>query len=263
MTRRALATLALVVTLVLAACGTGTPDDAGPAPDGAGPGRPEGDLLVLAAASLHTVVEEITARFEAEHPGTTVSLSFAGSADLVAQLAAGVPADVLLTADESTMAAAVSAGTVAGPPEVFAHNTLSLVVPRGNPAGVTGLDESLDDAHLVVCAPQVPCGAAATALAELLGRSLSPVSEESSVVDVLGKVTSGQADAGLVYATDAAAAAGAVEVVAVDRTDEVVNRYPAAVTTGARDAALARAWVDHLRAPESRRLLTAAGFGTP
>lgn len=246
-------TLAAVV-LALAACGgqgTTTAD------------RPGGELTVLAAASLRGAFEDLAEVFAAEHPGAEVTFSFAGSSDLVAQLAAGAPADVLATADEATMARAVEAGTVTGEPRVFARNVLTLVVPTGNPAGVTGLDASLDGADLVVCAPQVPCGAATAALAELLGTPLAPVSEEGSVTDVLGKVRSGQADAGLVYATDAAAAGDAVETVAVDHADEVVNRYPVAVATDAAEPGLAAAWVDLLLAPEGARVLGAAGFGTP
>lgn len=259
MTRRLGATAAAVLTLALAACG-------GDGADGAPAGTdapPSGELTVFAAASLHVVFADLAELFTEEHAGAEVTFSFAGSADLVAQLDAGAPADVLATADETTMAHAAAAGTLAGEPRVFAENGLTLVVPSGNPAGVGGLDDSLDGAALVVCAPQVPCGAATTALADLLGTSLSPVSEEGSVVDVLGKVTSGQADAGLVYTTDAAAAGDAVETIAVPRADEVVNRYPVAVTTGAASPELADAWVELLLGPEGRELLGDAGFGTP
>ncbi|MCM3661905.1 molybdate ABC transporter substrate-binding protein [Georgenia satyanarayanai] len=254
MTRRPGLAAAVVAALGLAACGGA---DAGSA------AAPDERLTVLAAASLHGVFEDLAEVFTEQHPGTEVILSFAGSSDLVAQLDAGAPADVLATADETTMARAVAAGTVAGEPQVFARNVLTLVVPSGNPAGVTGLDESLEDAALVVCAPQVPCGAATAALADLLGASLAPVSEEGSVTDVLGKVTSGQADAGLVYRTDAAAAGDTVETITVPRAEEVVNRYPVALTAGAAGPELAGAWVELLVGPEGRALLGDAGFGAP
>src|SRR5690606_36758163 len=186
---------------------------------------PSGELTVFAAASLHVVFADLAELFTEEHAGAEVTFSFAGSADLVAQLDAGAPADVLATADETTMAHAAAAGTLAGEPRVFAENGLTLVVPSGNPAGVTGLDGSLAGAALLVGAPQVPCGAATPALAERADVTLWPVSEEGSVTDVLGKVTSGQADAGLVYRTDAVTAGDAVEVVPVDGADAVVNRY--------------------------------------
>lgn len=256
MTRRPGLAAVVVVALGLAACGT--QDETTTAEGGS-----SGELTVLAAASLHGVFEDLAEVFTEQHPGTEVTFSFAGSSDLVAQLDAGAPADVLATADEATMARAVEAGTVAGEPQVFAHNVLTLVVPSGNPADVTGLDDSLDGAALVVCAPQVPCGAAATTLAQLSGVTLAPVSEEGSVTDVLGKVTSGQADAGLVYRTDAAGAGDAVETIAVARADEAVNSYPIAVTADAAEPELAAAWVKVVLGPEGRQSLEDAGFGTP
>src|SRR5690625_1405064 len=214
---------AVVVALTVSACGGGTgdpadetpePPEAGQSPAPATDGDLAGELTVFAAASLHVVFEDIAELFTAEHPAAEVAFSFAGSSDLVAQLDAGAPADVLATADESTMATAVDSGVIDGAPQVFAENALALITPAGNPAGITGLDESLDGADLVVCAPQLPCGAAAETLAEQVGTTLRPVSEEGSVTDVLGKVTSGQADAGLVYTTDAASAGAAVDVIA-------------------------------------------------
>ncbi|MEE6288673.1 molybdate ABC transporter substrate-binding protein [Georgenia sp. MJ173] len=272
--RRALLGASLASVLLLGACGgSGTSDDAAQDPttsadadatDGTtGSDDLSGELTVFAAASLNVVFEEIADLFAAEHPGTEVAFSFAGSADLVAQLDAGAPADALATANESTMASAVEAGNIDGEPDVFAANVLTLVTPAGNPAGVTGLDESLDDAALVTCAPQVPCGEATHTLSGLLGVTLSPVSEEGSVTDVLGKVTSGQGDAGLVYATDAASAGAAVDVIAVDRADEVVNRYPVAVTAGTDQPELAAAWAEFLGGAEAQQVLGEAGFGAP
>ncbi|MEE6281449.1 molybdate ABC transporter substrate-binding protein [Georgenia sp. MJ170] len=272
--RRALLGASLASVLLLGACGgSGTSDGAAQDPttstdadatDGTtGSDDLSGELTVFAAASLNVVFEEIADLFTAEHPGTEVAFSFAGSADLVAQLDAGAPADALATANEPTMASAVEAGNIDGEPDVFAANVLTLVTPAGNPAGVTGLDESLDDAALVTCAPQVPCGEATLTLSELLGVTLSPVSEEGSVTDVLGKVTSGQGDAGLVYATDAASAGAAVDVIAVDRADEVVNRYPVAVTAGTDQPELAAAWVEFLGGAEAQQVLGEAGFGAP
>jgi molybdate transport system substrate-binding protein len=229
---------------------------------GGGGGIPDGELTVFAAASLVDVAEEVTAVVEAQHPGVTVNLSLAGSSDLVAQVVAGAPADVLVTADETTMGRAVEAGVVEEP-VIVALNHPVLVVPAGNPAGVTGLDGSLDDAVLVVCAPQVPCGSAAVGLAQLAGTTLAPASEELNVTDVLGKVTSGQADTGIVFATDAERAGDAVEVVDVPESDTVTNRYPAAVVAGTDAPEAAQAWLAVLTGEEGREILAAAGFGLP
>lgn len=174
--RRILLVTALTVALTVASCGTGTDgaddvseddgeaageDDTedGATNDGDNAGL-SGDLTVFAAASLSVVFPEIADVFTTEHPDTSVRFSFAGSSDLVAQLDAGAPADVLATANESTMADAVQAGTIEGEPVIFADNVLALIAPAGNPADITGLDESLDGTNVVVCAPQVPCGEA-------------------------------------------------------------------------------------------------------
>lgn len=265
MSRRiTLVAAALLATAALTACGSVAQPPAGTAAGdatGAGP-TVEGELTVFAAASLVDVAERVSAAVEEEHPGLTVTLSLAGSSDLVAQVLAGAPADVLVTADETTMGRAVEAGVVEEP-AVVALNRPVLVVPAGNPAGVTGLDDSLDDAVLVLCAPQVPCGAAARDLADLAGVTLAPASEELTVTDVLGKVTSGQADAGVVYATDARRAGDAVETVPVPDAGRVTNRYPAAVVAGTDAGAAARAWLATLTGEEGRRVLADAGFELP
>ncbi|WP_341359987.1 molybdate ABC transporter substrate-binding protein [Georgenia sp. M64] len=261
--QRRVAALLAVVAATLAGCtGGGSDEGAGGSSAGAAgsTGEAAGELVVLAAASLSEVVEELAAAVEAAHPSVEVTLSFGGSADLVAQVLAGAPADVLMTADETTMARAEHDGAVAAP-VVVAENSPVLVVPAGNPAGVTGLDD-LDGAALVVCAPQVPCGAAAAELARRDGVTLAPVSEESAVTDVLGKVTSGQADAGVVYATDARRAGGAVEVVDVPGSTDVLNRYPAAAVTGG-DPELAALWLDAVTGAPGRTVLADAGFTLP
>lgn len=277
MTRRPVLLAAVfAIALTLAACGTDTGDGANDSGDGTdapddhseadtdGGTEPSGELTVFAAASLNVVFEDIADIFTAEHPETSVTFSFAGSSELVAQLHAGAPADVLAAANESAMADAVANGTIEGEPEIFADNVLTLIAPAGNPAGVTGLDEGLADADLVVCAPQVPCGQATNTLTSLLDVTLEPVSEEGSVTDVLGKVSSGQADAGLVYTTDAAAAGDRVETIEVyDQEDEVINYYPIALIAGSDQSALPRAWVDFVQGPAAQDVLDAAGFGTP
>lgn len=266
--RRRAVVLAASALVALAACGSAdTLADAVHTPtDGAVTGAASdhtGEVTVFAAASLRGVFEEIATALEEQHPDVSVTFSFAGSSDLVSQILAGAPADVLATANESTMADAVAGGAVTGETTIFAENVLTLVTPAGNPAGITGLDASLTGADLVVCAPQVPCGAAARTLAAHLGVTLVPVSEESGVTDVLGKVTSGQADAGLVYATDAAGTGDAVDVIEVPDADDVVNRYPVATLDDAAEPDLAGAFIEVLMSAEGRRILADAGFRTP
>jgi molybdate transport system substrate-binding protein len=221
-------------------------------------------LRVFAAASLSDTFQELGDRFEAEHPGVRVEFNLAGSSSLVEQLRAGAPADVFASADEPTMDRAVDAGAVSGEPRPFATNVLTLVTPPDNPAGVSSLaDAAAEGVNLVVCAPQVPCGDATARLAEDAGLTLSPVSEESSVTDVLGKVTSGEADAGLVYVTDATGAGDAVHTVDLDHAEAAVNTYPIAALADSEHAALAEAFVEHVLGGQGQQVLDDAGFGQP
>ena len=242
---------------------------AGCAAQPAGPRTPDADALagsitVFAAASLTGAFTGLARDFESRHPGTTVALNFAGSSDLATQLTEGAPADVFASADEKNMTKATDAGLGVGEPVDFATNVLEIAVAPGNPDGIDRLAD-LDDPHVatVVCAPAVPCGSATAAVAAAAGVALSPVSEESSVTDVLGKVVSGEADAGIVYVTDVLAAGDTVEGVAIDEADRAVNTYPIVALRRSAEPALARAFVAFVAGPDGRRVLHAAGFGAP
>ncbi|ROS72130.1 molybdate ABC transporter substrate-binding protein [Cellulomonas sp. PhB143] len=264
----ALLTTTLLTTALLAGCGTSS-DGAGDtsATDGASSGTSSatesGTLTVLAAASLRDVFADLADDFEAAHPGVEVKLSFAGSSDLADQVIAGSPADVLATADDATMQRVVDAGDAADPTE-FATNSLTIVVPPDDPAGIDSFDDLADpDARVVVCAPEVPCGAATDAVEKKAGVTVHRVSEESSVTDVLAKVTSGEADAGLVYTTDATLAGDAVAVVDVPETHDVVNHYPIAVLGSSEHADLAAQFRDEVTGDAGQKALAEAGFGAP
>lgn len=220
--------------------------------------RGERALTVFAAASLQEVFVDIAEDFEAANDGVVVTLSFAGSSDLVSQMESGAPADVLASADQTQMDRAVDLGLVRGERALFASNTLALIAPASNPAGITSLSDAAVSS-LVVCAPQVPCGAATEEMARLAGIELRPVSEENSVTDVLGKVTSGQADAGLVYVTDAIRAGDDVTILPLDEASTVVNTYPIAAVDAGDE--LAQQFVDVVMAESSQQKLRTRGFG--
>lgn len=216
-------------------------------------------LTVFAAASLTGSYNQIGKSFHKAHPNVTVRFSYAGSQDLVSQLSAGAPADVLATADTKSMAKATKASLV-GPTTEFATNTLTLITPAGNPAKVTGLDSSLDKAKLVTCAPAVPCGNATKELATKLKVTLKPVSQEQAVTDVRGKVESGEADAGIVYRTDAKASGKKVDTVAIRDADQVVNHYPIATVKDSKNAAAAKQFVGYVTSAPGQKVLADAGF---
>lgn len=250
---RAFAAMVVAVALsLLAGCAPGGDDD-----------NATQTLTVFAAASLTGAFTELADDFEQTNPGVEVRLSFDGSSGLVDQIAGGAPADVFASADLTNMARAVDDGLVAGEPTVFATNVLTLITPPGNPAGITGLDDSLDGTRLVVCADGVPCGTATRALAEHAGVDLRPVSEESKVTDVRGKVASGEADAGIVYATDARAADDEVQQIPIAGAEAFPNEYPISVVEGAADPVLAQSFVDSVTGPVGLAVLKHFGFGPP
>jgi len=230
----------------------------------AGSGGAGQQLTVFAAASLKAPFTELAREFEASHPGTRVVLSFAGSADLATQLGQGAPADVFASADLKNMAKVADAGLIEGAPRTFATNVLAIAVPPANPANIGSFaDLATPGTKVVVCAAQVPCGAAAKTVEAKTGVALKPVSEESSVTDVLGKVTSGEADAGLVYVTDVRAAGGKVTAVPFPEAAAAVNQYPIAAVKGSRNPDLASAFLSAVTGASGRKILADAGFGSP
>ncbi|WP_426623577.1 molybdate ABC transporter substrate-binding protein [Leifsonia sp. McL0607] len=223
-----------------------------------------GTITVFAAASLTTTFTELGRQFEKANPGSTVKFSFAGSSDLVTQLGGGAPADVFASADEKNMKKAVSADVTSGDPVDFATNVLAITVPPGNPAHITAwADLAKPGVKTVVCAPQVPCGAATATVEANTGVTLTPVSQESSVTDVLGKVSSGEADAGVVYVTDVKGAGKSVDSVPFPEAKDVVNTYPVVAIRQGPNATGGAAFIAYVTGPEGRRTLEAAGFGAP
>jgi molybdate transport system substrate-binding protein len=249
--RRLLLPAVLAALLPVAACG------------GSDDGQHQ-TLTVYAAASLTATFEQIAKEFEAEHDGVDVRLDFGGSSDLVAQIQNGAPADVFASADTATMDELVAAGLAGGDPQDFATNVLEIATPPDNPAGIASFqDLAKQGVKVVVCAPAVPCGAAARQVAGNAGVTLHPVSEEQSVTDVLGKVTSGEADAGLVYVTDVRAAGDRVDGIEFPESADVVNTYPIAPVRDSAESDLADAFIEMVLGDTGQRILRDAGFGSP
>ena len=266
--RAAIAAVSLLSAVSLAACGgsasnssTGAASGAASASASGGAGKATGKVTVLAAASLQGAFEEIEKTVEKDNPGLDVTFDFQGSQDLVSSLAGGNSADVLATANNSTMKTAAEQKLVGDQTE-FATNVLTLIVPKGNPKRITGLDSSLDGANLVICAPEVPCGEATKKLAQAQGITLKPVSEEQKVTDVRGKVESGEADAGIVYTTDAAAAKDKADKIDIP-DGGVINHYPIAQTAKPENPAGAQAFIDAVTGKAGQEILAKHGFGKP
>jgi molybdate transport system substrate-binding protein len=251
--------LATAVLLVAALTGC-SPDKPGSAPS-------DGDgvtVTVFAAASLTEAFTALGDAFEATEPGVSVELSFGPSSELATQIAQGAPADVLASADETTMDAAVDAGSIAGDPTVFATNGMEIAVPAGNPGGVDGLDDFADaDLMIGLCSEDVPCGRLARRVLDQAGIQASVDTDEADVKALLAKVASGDLDAGLVYRTDVRAGGDEVDGIALPDDLQVATRYPIATVAASEHHDGARDFVAFVAAPEGRAVLERFGFGPP
>ncbi len=221
-------------------------------------------ITVFVAASLRETFKDLARRFEADNPGTSVVLHFAGSSDLLAQLSHGAVADAFAAGDADIMGIAAHAGLLAAIPIDFASNNLVIVVAPGNPLNIRSFsDLNRDGLSVVACAPIVPCGWAAQRIEDNTGVQLHLMSEESSVTDVLTKVMNGQADAGLVYVTDALAAGNAVRMVQFAQSSDAVNICSIAVLANARNAGMANRFIAVVAGNDGRDVLSRAGFAKP
>jgi molybdate transport system substrate-binding protein len=243
--------VALVAGLVLAGCGSGDSAQAAKTP-----------VTVLAAASLTDVFTKLKPQFEAANPTADLQFSFGGSSDLAQQIVNGAPADVFASANNAQMKVIQDKGKVAGTAYPFVTNVLTIVVPPGNPKNIHSFaDLAKPGVTEIVCAPQVPCGAATTKIEQTTKIKLSPASEEQDVLSVLSKVEAKVADAGLVYVTDARTAAGKVQEVEFPEARTAVNTYPIAAINNAPHARLAQAFVAFVQSAGAQQEFAAAGFG--
>jgi molybdate transport system substrate-binding protein len=244
------AAVAALLIAPLAACGSAQPQGKGGA-----------SLTVLAASSLTDVFRQLGEAYEKTHSGSTVRFSFAGSQELAAQVRQGVPADVLVTADTVTMDG-LRAET--GSASVIAENRLTIATAPGNPKGITEMAAlAHTDLKTVLAAPEVPVGRYSREILDRQHVAVKPVSQEPNVRAVLAKVELGEADAGLVYVTDATVAGEKVGTVHIPDAQNSVTSYLAAPLKASGQSAAAAEFVDWLRSERARRTLRSAGFRTP
>lgn len=233
------------------------------------------ELVVFGAASLAEAFTEIAHQFEAENPGVTVILNFAGSQQLAHQLSQGAPADIFASANERQMSAAVQTGRVReGSQQIFAKNKLAIVIPKENPAGIHTLSDLAQvDRRLILAAPEVPAGQYARSLLQAAaadpefgpevhdGVMDNIVSYEENVRAVLSKVSLGEADAGIVYASDVsgemASQLGIIEI--PDRLNQIAS-YPIAPIINSNQPELAQAFTDFVLSSQGQRLISSFGL---
>jgi molybdate transport system substrate-binding protein len=246
-TRHLLVGAAMLSLMPLTACGGGSDDKT---------------ITVLAASSLTGTFTELGKKFEAEHDGVTVKFAFDSSATLAQQATQGAPADVLATADQTTMDSAKSAQ--ASTPKTFATNVMVLATPADNPAHIQSFSD-LDKSSVkyVMCVPTAPCGKVGQALLDQDHITGKPVSQEVDVKSVLAKLTEGEADAGIVYTTDAVAAGSDVTSIAIPGSAKQITTYPIAALKQSGDDDLAQEFVDLVVGSTGQQVLQQAGFGKP
>lgn len=223
-----------------------------------------GKVMVFAAASLKPAFTQISQQFKNQNPGVGVDFEFAGSSDLATQLTQGATAEVFASADTAQMDKVSKAGLLTGNPTNFASNSLVIVTAPGNPKAINSFaDLAKPGLNVVICQQPVPCGAATQRIEDSTGVRLNPVSEELSVTDALNKVTSGQADAALVYVTDAKSAGNKVATVNFPEAASAVNVYPIGVLKKAPLAPQGQKFVDLVTSPTGQQILAQAGFAKP
>jgi molybdate transport system substrate-binding protein len=266
--RKAAATAAAAsIGLIAAGCSSSSSPAADPSnvrATATAANRLSGTITVFAAASLKAAFTTLGVRFEAAHPGVSVKFDFAGSDSLAAQITEGAPADVFAAANQTTMNTAARAGYSLGTPTVFAANELEIAVAAGDPLGIKTLaDLAKPGVKVALCAPSVPCGAAAQSALKATGVGLTPVTQEQDVTSTLTKLELGEVDAALVYRTDVATAGGKVTGVNFPSASAAVNSYPITVVKGAANPAAARAFVAYVLSPAGEDILQKAGFIKP
>jgi len=229
-------------------------------------------LTVFAAASLTQALEQIGKGFESQHPGVHLTFNFAGSQALRTQIEQGAPADVFAAASSVDMDAVVTAG-YADPSAVqpFVTNRLEVILPAGNPAGLSKLqDLARPGLKLVLAAPDVPVGKYSRQALDQMDSAFGAgfaesvlgnvVSEEDNVKQVVAKVQLGEADAGIVYVSDAIAAPD-LKTIEIPPQLNVTAQYVIAALKGAHDASLAISFVEYARSPDARSIFAKWGFG--
>lgn len=229
------------------------------------------DLTVFAAASLADAFTEIGQAFDATHPVVNTVFNFGGSQNLRTQLEQGAQADVFASANQKEMGAAIASGlVVSGTEQVFLNNHLVVILPAANPSEIQSLEDlARPGLKLVLAAEEVPVGNYTRQALEKLDAAYdgdykqavleNVVSNEGNVKQVVAKVQLGEADAGIVYSSDAIAAPDLKTTVILPDAN-VVAKYPIALLKATPSPALAQAFVDFVLSPEGQSILKKWGF---
>jgi molybdate transport system substrate-binding protein len=228
-------------------------------------------LTVYAAASLTDAFTELGKAFEASHPNVRIKFNFGGSQNLRTQIEQGAPADIFASANTKEMDTLVTGKFVnADAPTVFLTNQLVVVLPKNNPAGIQNLqDLSKPGVKLVLAAEEVPAGKYARQILDNLSVSYSSdykdkvlanvVSNEDNIKQAVTKVQLGEADASIVYASDAVATPE-LQKIQIPAEMNVIASYPIAPLAKSANADLADQFVEYVLSGEGQATLKKWGF---
>lgn len=251
--------LTILCLLLLAACRP----EVGYEPPGSGK-ELSGEATIFAAASLTESFQEIGEAFEEANPSTGLVFNFGASSGLATQVAEQGGADVFASADRANMAKVTDKDLLDGSPEVFARNRLEIIVAPGNPKQIEGLsDLAPAGVKVVLAAPEVPVGRYARDVLDKAGVTVKPVSEGVDVKGVVGPVTLGEADAGIVYATDVRAAGEKAEGMEIPEDLNVAAEYPIGLVKEGENPQVGRAFIEFVLSDRGQKILNDHGFVSP
>ena len=220
--------------------------------------------MVFAASSLTEAFTDVATAFNVVNPDVKVTFNFAGSGDLATQISQVAPADVFVSADDTNMKKLADAGEVAGDPVAIARNTFEIIVEKGNPRGIAAVaDLANPELVVVLCAETVPCGNGAAKILKNSNVTVTPKSLEDKVKGVVAKVTTGEADAGIVFVTDVKAAGDKASGVEIPTDVNAVTNYAMAITKQAANAARAQTFIDFVSGSQGQAILAKYGFLAP
>ncbi len=258
----------VVMALVAAACGGDDDDSASSNTVAAATttvAKATGGITVSAAASLTEAFTKIGTDFKAANPDATVTFNFGSSGTLATQIQQGAPADTFASADEDNMNKLVSANLVDGRPTVFATNKLTIVTKPGNPKSVKTLADLAALPTVSLCGETVPCGKYAAQILQTAGVTIpeTSVTRGQDVKATLAAVTTGDADAAIVYVTDAKSAGDAVDTVAIPDAQNAVATYPIATLTASKNNATSQGFIGCVTSEKGQATLSSYGFLPP
>ncbi len=222
-----------------------------------------GSLTVFAASSLTEAFQDEQQTLIGKYPSLHLTYSFAGSGTLVTQIQAGAPADIIATADPVSMQQLQTAGLVETP-TVFANNLLEIAVAPGNPKGIHSLADLANPALKVVIEdPSQPAGKYTAEALKNANVVVHPVSEPLDVKSTLATVTSGNADAAVVYVSDVVSAGSTVTGVPIPSSQNIIAVYPIAILKSSKNQAADKAFVNEIVSGTGQQALKNAGFLPP